>query len=75
MHPAFVNLESRGQLGWLDGFNEWLCRCGLAFNGPPGADEDGTPITLTESAIRNLVRIIDFLPFFYTIGVVTMFIE
>lgn len=46
VHPARVNLESRGGLGWLDGFNEWLCRCGLAFNGPPGDDEDGTPITL-----------------------------
>lgn len=46
VHPAFVNLESRGRLGWLDGFNEWVCRCGLAFNGPPETDEDGTPITL-----------------------------
>jgi len=46
VHPAFVNLESRGRLGWLDGFNEWLCRCGLAFNGPPETDEDGTPVTL-----------------------------
>lgn len=53
VHPGFVNLESRGQLGWLDGFNEWLCRCGLAFNGPPGADEDGTPITL-HGRIANL---------------------
>lgn len=46
VHPARVNLESRGGLGWLDGFSEWLCRCGLAFNGPPGDDEDGTPLTL-----------------------------
>jgi hypothetical protein len=46
VHPAFVNLEGRGQLGWLDGFNEWICRCGLAFNGPPGVDADGSPLTL-----------------------------
>jgi len=39
VHPAFVNLTSRNGLGWLDGFNELLCRCGLAFNGPPGLDE------------------------------------
>lgn len=45
VHPAWVNLESRDRLGWLDGFNEWLCRCGLAFNGPPETD-NGTPITL-----------------------------
>lgn len=36
---------------------------------------DGTPITLTESIIRNLVRIVDFLPIAYGIGVVTMFID
>lgn len=39
VHPFFVNLQSRNGLGWLDGFNELICRCGLAFNGPPGHDE------------------------------------
>jgi hypothetical protein len=39
VHPSFVNLKARHGLGWLDGFNELLCRCGLAFNGPPGNDE------------------------------------
>lgn len=39
VHPRHVNLASRNGLGWLDGFNELLCRCGLAFNGPPGHDE------------------------------------
>ncbi|MEZ5942641.1 MAG: aldose 1-epimerase family protein [Planctomycetaceae bacterium] len=42
VHPAYVNLESRNGLGWLDGFNELICRCGLSFNGPPGTD-DGNP--------------------------------
>lgn len=36
---------------------------------------DGTPITLTESLIRNLVRLVDFMPAYYGIGVVTMFIN
>jgi uncharacterized RDD family membrane protein YckC len=36
---------------------------------------DGTPITLTESIIRNLVRLVDFLPAYYGVGVVTMFIN
>lgn len=39
VHPAFINLNSRNGLGWLDGFNELICRCGLSFNGPPGSDE------------------------------------
>jgi Domain of unknown function (DUF4432) len=38
VHPAFVNLESRGGLGWLEGFNEWFVRCGLEFAGHPGRD-------------------------------------
>ena len=37
--------------------------------------EGGRPITLVASAIRNLVRIIDFLPGLYGIGVLAMFID
>lgn len=39
VHPQFVNLESRGGLGWLEGFNEWLVRCGLESAGHPGKDD------------------------------------
>ena len=35
IHPSFVRLDERGGLGWLDGFDEWLVRCGLAHNGAP----------------------------------------
>lgn len=38
VHPKFVNTADRGNIGWLTGFDEWLCRCGLAWNGPPGED-------------------------------------
>ncbi|MCA9236820.1 MAG: aldose 1-epimerase family protein [Planctomycetales bacterium] len=38
VNPTFIDLESRGGLGWLDGFNEWMCRCGLEFAGHPGKD-------------------------------------
>jgi hypothetical protein len=38
VHPKFMNLHHRGGLGWLEGFNEWLCRCGLEFAGHPGTD-------------------------------------
>jgi hypothetical protein len=41
VHPGFVNLTERGGLGWLNGFDEWICRCGLAWNGPPGDDATG----------------------------------
>ena len=39
VHPSHVDLESRGGLGWLEGFNEWMVRCGLEFAGHPGKDE------------------------------------
>ncbi len=39
VHPQFISLESRGGLGWLEGFNEGLVRCGLEFAGHPGLDE------------------------------------
>jgi hypothetical protein len=37
--------------------------------------EGGQPITFTSSAIRNLIRVVDFLPAFYGIGVIVMFID
>jgi len=36
---------------------------------------DGTAISLPESIIRNLIRVVDWLPLFYGIGMVTMFIN
>jgi hypothetical protein len=61
VHPSSVHANERGGLGWLGGFDEWLCRCGLASNGPPGedvvTDPNGrtrrTPLTL-HGAIANL---------------------
>jgi len=35
----------------------------------------GEPVTLTQVAIRNLIRIVDFLPALYGIGVITLFIQ
>jgi hypothetical protein len=35
VHPALVNLSGAGGLGWLDGFDELLARCGLENNGAP----------------------------------------
>jgi hypothetical protein len=39
VHPRHINLQSRGGLGWLEGFNEWMVRCGLEYNGHPGTDK------------------------------------
>ncbi len=39
VHPSYINLHDRGGLGWLDGFNEWMVRCGLSFAGHPGEDK------------------------------------
>ena len=36
---------------------------------------DGTPITLVEALIRNVTRLIDFLPVTYGIGIVVMFVN
>jgi Domain of unknown function (DUF4432) len=35
VNPAFVNLAAHGGLGWLEGFDELLARCGLEHNGAP----------------------------------------
>lgn len=53
VHPKYVELERRNGLGWLDGFDEWFCRCGLVSNGPPGNSVDGNRYTL-HGRISNL---------------------
>ncbi len=35
VNPSFVNLAAQGGLGWLEGFDELLARCGLENNGAP----------------------------------------
>jgi hypothetical protein len=35
VHPALVNLAAAGGLGWLEGFDELMARCGLENNGAP----------------------------------------
>ena len=61
VNPSFVDLADRNGLGFLTGFNELLCRCGLSSNGPPGFDTivddagkpSAAPITL-HGKIANL---------------------
>ena len=46
VHPGLVNLAAAGGLGWLDGFDELMARCGLEHNGAPfdvkSTDADGS---------------------------------
>ena len=37
--------------------------------------ESGAPISFVDSAIRNLVRLVDFLPMYYGVGVIVMFLN
>jgi hypothetical protein len=39
VHPKFVPLGEPSGLGWLDGFDELLVRCGLESNGAPEFDD------------------------------------
>ena len=45
VNPAFIELGGRGGLGWLEGFNELVTRCGYEWVGHPGLD-GGTLLTL-----------------------------
>jgi hypothetical protein len=54
VHPAWVNLLDRGGLGWLDGFDEWIVRCGLTSNGPPGEDPVTKEFLPLHGRIANL---------------------
>jgi galactose mutarotase-like enzyme len=40
-HPKFVPLFEPSGIGWLSGFDEWICRCGLESNGAPEWDSAG----------------------------------
>jgi hypothetical protein len=42
VHPQFVRLDAPDGVGWLDGFDELLCRCGLQSNGGPEFHPNGT---------------------------------
>jgi hypothetical protein len=54
VHPKFVPLFEPGGLGWLRGFDELLCRCGLESNGAPEWDEHGQLAWPLHGRIANL---------------------
>jgi len=53
VNPAFVHLWEPSGIGWLDGFDEWLCRCGLESNGAPEFDDAGRLLLPLHGRIAN----------------------
>ena len=41
VHPSSVPIWASGGCGWLEGFSEWIARCGLGSNGAPEFTDNG----------------------------------
>lgn len=54
VHPCYVNLADPSGLGWLDGFDELLVRCGLESNGAPEFYSNGQLRWPVHGRIANL---------------------
>jgi galactose mutarotase-like enzyme len=54
VHPKFVSIHDESGLGWLGGFDELLCRCGLESNGAPEFDTQGKLKYPLHGKIANL---------------------
>lgn len=53
INPAFVPLSEPSGLGWLDGFDELIARCGIYSNGAPEFDDHGTLMHPLHGRISN----------------------
>lgn len=54
VHPRLVPLGEPSGLGWLDGFDELVARCGLVSNGAPDFDPSGRLVHGLHGRIANL---------------------
>ncbi len=54
VHPCYVPLTEPSGLGWLEGFDELLCRCGLVSNGAPEFGPGGAYQYPLHGRIANL---------------------
>ena len=54
VHPKFVPTDEASGIGWLSGFDELLCRCGLEYNGAPEWSADGKLLYPLHGRIANL---------------------
>ena len=54
VHPKFVPLSEPSGLGWLDGFDELVARCGMVSNGAPDFTPQGRLLHGLHGRIANL---------------------
>lgn len=54
VHPRFVPVAEPSGIGWLDGFDELVARCGLVSNGAPDFDASGRLRHPLHGRIANL---------------------
>jgi galactose mutarotase-like enzyme len=54
VHPAFVHFNEASGIGWLDGFDELLVRCGLESNGAPDFNPNGSVRSVLHGRIANI---------------------
>lgn len=54
VHPRWVPISDPGGLGWLEGFDEMMVRCGLMSNGAPEFDSAGRLLYPLHGRIANL---------------------
>jgi hypothetical protein len=71
VNPDHINLESRNGLGWLEGFNEMMVRCGYEWTGHP-VTSDGVIYSLhgragNTPASKVVVDISDKAPYTITV--------
>lgn len=62
-YPVFYELKRGGQTPGKKSLGLYV------------AQEDATPISVSSSIIRNLLRVVDFLPFLYAFGVISMLLN
>jgi hypothetical protein len=54
VHPSWVPLMDPGGLGWLEGFDELMVRCGMTSNGAPDFDGRGQLLYPLHGRVANL---------------------
>ena len=54
VHPSLVPVFDPSGLGWLEGFDEFVVRCGLESNGAPEHDGEGRLVYPLHGRIANL---------------------
>ncbi len=57
LYPVYFEVRKNGATPGKKRYKIYVCH------------DDGTPVTLQSSMIRNLIRVVDFLPFMYAVGV------